>query len=47
MTVKDNTGRILTSENLVICGIWKKAGYEEVPKKKSVKVKTHPSEDGE
>lgn len=47
MTVKDNAGRILTSENPVICGMWKKAGYEEVTEKKTRKVKTHPPEDEE
>lgn len=47
MTVKDKQGRILTSENPVICGMWKKAGYKEVTKKKSAKVKAHPPENGE
>lgn len=28
MTVKDKQGRILTSQNPVICGMWKRAGYE-------------------
>lgn len=30
MTVKDEKGRILTSNNPVLIGTWKKAGYEEV-----------------
>lgn len=30
MRVKDERGRILSSENPVIVGMWKKAGYEEV-----------------
>ena len=30
MRVKDEKGRILTSENPVIVGMWKKAGYAEV-----------------
>lgn len=30
MRVKDEKGRILTSKNPVIVGMWKKAGYEEV-----------------
>jgi putative component of membrane protein insertase Oxa1/YidC/SpoIIIJ protein YidD len=35
MNVKDKKGRILASENLVLCGMWKSAGYEEVTEKKS------------
>ncbi len=35
MTVKDKAGRILTSGNLVICNMWKKAGYKVIPEKKS------------
>lgn len=30
MRVKDENGRILSSENPVIIGMWKKAGYSEV-----------------
>lgn len=32
MTVKDKAGRILTSENPVLCEMWKRAGYKELPK---------------
>lgn len=31
MKVRDKNGRILKSGNPVVCGMWKKAGYEELP----------------
>lgn len=30
MKVRDDKGRILTSNNPVITGMWKKAGYKEI-----------------
>ena len=37
MTVRDNNGRILTSENPVILRMWKDAGYKEEKKRASKK----------
>ena len=34
MTVKDEKGRILTSKNPVIIGMWQKAKYEEIKENK-------------
>jgi hypothetical protein len=34
MTVKDKNGRVLSSENPTIIGIWTAAGYEEVKAKR-------------
>lgn len=40
MTVRDEKGRILTSYNAVITGMWKKAGYKEVSKAELAKMKS-------
>lgn len=37
MTVRDNNGRLLTSENPVILRMWKDAGYKEEKKRASKK----------
>ena len=46
MTVKDEKGRILSSENPVITGMWKTAGYKEVKPTKETKTgkETKPEE---
>jgi hypothetical protein len=37
MTVKDKNGKLLSSENPTVIGIWKSAGYDEVTEKKQRK----------
>lgn len=45
MRVKDEKGRILSSDNPVIVGMWKKAGYEEVTEERKTRRGREPEKE--